>query len=41
LISTVIRLLVLTAMAPADDLRTALDRLECDLAAVRRKALSA
>ncbi len=40
-ISTVVRLLVLKTIAPADDLRTALDRLETDLAAVRRKALSA
>ena len=40
-ISTVVRVLVLRAIAPADDLRTALDRLETDLAAVRRKALSA
>lgn len=40
-ISTVVRLLVLKSIAPADDLRTALDRLETDLAAVRRKALSA
>jgi hypothetical protein len=28
-------------IAPADDLRTTLDRIETDLAAVRRKALSA
>ena len=40
-ISTVVRLLVLKAIAPVDDLRSALDRLETDLAAVRRKALSA
>lgn len=40
-VSTVVRLLVLKAIAPADDLRTALDRLETDLAALRRKALSA
>jgi hypothetical protein len=40
-ISTVVRLLVLKTIAQADDLRTALDRLETDLAAVRRKALSA
>lgn len=40
-VSTVVRLLVLQAIAPADDLKAALDRLENDLAAVRRKALSA
>ena len=40
-ISTVVRLLVLKSIAPADDLRTALDQLEADLAVVRRKALSA
>jgi hypothetical protein len=40
-ISTVVRPLVLQAIAPADDLKSALDRLESDLAAVRRKALSA
>ena len=32
---------LLQAIAPADDLKAALDRLESDLAAVRRKALSA
>ena len=37
--STVVRLLVLKAIAPVDDLEAALDRLETDLAAVRRKAL--
>ena len=40
-VSTVVRLLVLKAIAPVDDLKAALDRLESDLAAVRRKALSA
>lgn len=40
-VSTVVRALVLQAIAPVDDLKAALDRLETDLAAVRRKALSA
>ncbi|GAC1611367.1 MAG: hypothetical protein NVS3B26_23760 [Mycobacteriales bacterium] len=40
-VSTVVRALVLQAIAPADDLKSALDKLETDLAAVRRKALSA
>ena len=40
-VSTVVRSLVLQAIAPADDLKAALDKLETDLAAVRRKALSA
>jgi len=40
-ISTVVRMLVLQAIAPGDDLKSALDRLESDLAEVRRKALSA
>lgn len=40
-ISTVVRTLVLQVIAPADDLRSSLDKLETDLAAVRRKALSA
>lgn len=40
-ISTVVRALGLQAIAPVDDLKTALDKLETDLAAVRRKALSA
>lgn len=40
-ISTVVRTLVLQAISPGDDLKTALDKLETDLAAVRRKALSA
>jgi hypothetical protein len=40
-VSTVVRLLVLQAIAPADDLKAALDRLDRDVAAVRRKALSA
>lgn len=40
-VSTVVRSLVLQAIAPADDLTSALDKLETDLAAVRRKALSA
>lgn len=40
-VSTVVRMLVLQAITPGDDLKAALDRLESDLAAVRRKALSA
>lgn len=40
-VSTVVRALVLQAIAPADDLKAALDKLETDLAAIRRKALSA
>lgn len=40
-VSTLVRSLVLQAIAPAGDLKTALDKLETDLAAVRRKALSA
>ena len=40
-VSTVVRRLVLKAIAPVDDLKSALDRLETDLAAVRRQALSA
>lgn len=40
-VSTVVRMLVLQAIAPADDLKSALDKLETDLAALRRKALSA
>ena len=40
-VSTVVRLLVLKAIAPVDDLNAALDRLESDVAAVRRSALSA
>jgi hypothetical protein len=40
-VSTVVRSLVLQAIAPVDDLKSALDRLETDLAALRRKALSA
>ena len=40
-ISTVVRLLLLKAGAPVDDLRSALDRLETDLAVVQRTALSA
>ena len=39
-VSTVVRLLVLKSIAPVDDLKSALDRLETDVAAVRRKALS-
>jgi hypothetical protein len=38
-VSTVARQLLLQSLAPADDLKSALDRLERDLAAVRRKAL--
>lgn len=40
-VSTVVRSLVLQAISPVGDLRAALDKLETDLAAVRRKALSA
>jgi len=40
-VSTVVRMLVLQAVTPADDLKAALDKLETSLAAVRRKALSA
>jgi hypothetical protein len=40
-VSTAVRSLVLQAIAPVDDLKSALDKLETDLAAVRRKALSA
>lgn len=40
-VSTVVRSLVLQAIAPAEDLKSALDQLETALAAVRRKALSA
>jgi hypothetical protein len=39
-VSTVVRSLVLQAIAPVDDLKSALDKLETDLAALRRKALS-
>lgn len=39
-VSTVVRSLVLKAITPADDLKSALDKLETDLAAVRCKALS-
>ncbi len=40
-VSTVARQLLLQALSPADDLKSALDRLERDISAVRRKALSA
>ena len=40
-VSTVARQLLLQSLGPGDDLKTALDRLERDLSAVRRKALSA
>lgn len=40
-VSTVVRILVLQALAPAGDLKAAFDRLEKDVAAVRRQALSA
>lgn len=40
-VSTVVRLLVMQAIAPPDDLKAALDKLETDLAAVKRKALNA
>jgi hypothetical protein len=40
-VSTVARQLLLQSLAPADDLKTALDRLERDVMALRRKALPA
>jgi len=40
-VSTIARQLLLQSLAPADDLRSALDQLERDVAAVRRKALTA
>jgi hypothetical protein len=40
-VSTVARQLLLQSLAPAEDLKSALDRLERDVSAVRRKALSA
>lgn len=40
-VSTVVRMLVVQAVNPVDDLKAAFDRLESDVAAVRRKALSA
>jgi hypothetical protein len=40
-ISTVARQLLLQSLAPADDLKSALDRLERDVFEVRRKALNA
>jgi hypothetical protein len=40
-VSTVARQLLLQSLAPADDLESALDKLERDISAVRRKALSA
>ena len=40
-VSTVARQLLLQSLAPAEDLKTALDRLERDVLAVRRKALNA
>jgi len=40
-VSTVARQLLLQSLSPADDLKSALDRLERDISAVRRKALSA
>lgn len=39
-VSTIVRALVLQAIAPADDLRSAFDKLETDLNALRRRALS-
>lgn len=39
-VSTVARQLLLQSLAPVDDLKSALDRLERDISAVRRKALS-
>lgn len=40
-VSTVARQLLLQALNPVDDLKTALDRLERDVSEVRRRALSA
>jgi hypothetical protein len=40
-VSTAARALLLQSPAPQEDLKGALDRLEQDLSAVRRKALSA
>lgn len=40
-VSTVVRALVLQAITPADDLESALDKLELDLVALRRAVLSA
>lgn len=40
-VSTIARQLLLQSLAPTDDLKTALDRLERDVLALRRKALSA
>ena len=40
-VSTVVRTLVLRAIAPADDLASTLDRLKSDLMAVRRRVLGA
>ena len=40
-VSTVARQLLLQSLAPAEDLKSALDRLERDISAVRQKALSA
>lgn len=40
-VSTVVRMPVLQAIDPVDDLMSALDQRESDLMAVRRKALSA
>lgn len=39
-VSTIVRALVFQAIAPADDLRSAFDKLETDLNALRRRALS-
>ena len=39
-VSTVVRLIVLKPIAPVDDVKSVLDRLETDLAAVRRQTLS-
>lgn len=40
-VSTVARQLLLQALSPAGDLKSALDKLERDISAVRRKALTA
>lgn len=39
-VSTVVRSLALQAIAPADDLKSALDKLESDVTAIRRRALN-
>jgi len=38
-VSTVVRMLVLQSIAPADDLDAALDRLQSDVEAIRQRAI--